>query len=100
MDSVRSVENTTQSATSTSETVSCQMIHYMPSIASLDPRLKSCYYGARTPNTPKYGLGYIEQCDTVIPECRLKNPLPSSMTRPFIEEIMKYLAVFTGCPNN
>jgi hypothetical protein len=38
-------------------------MHYMPSVASLDPRLKSCYQGASTSNAPKYGLGYIEQCE-------------------------------------
>jgi len=96
--SVRSVDNTVQMSVSTSESTSCQMIHYMPSIASLDPRLKACYQGSRTPNSPKYGLGYIEQCDSVIPECRFFNTLPPNMKKPSVEEIMKYLTIMTGCP--
>jgi hypothetical protein len=82
---------------STSDHTSCLMIHYMPSIESLDPRIKEIYRGMRTPNSPKYGLGYIEQCDTVIPECRFSNPLPSKYKRPSVEEIQKYLTVMTGC---
>jgi len=61
--SLRSINNTKELSTS------CQMIHYMPSIESLDPRIREIYKGMRTPNAPRYGLGYIEQCDTVIPEC-------------------------------
>lgn len=100
MESVRSVYNTVQSSVSTSESTSCNMIHYMPSIAILDPRLQDCYKGTRTPNAPKYGLGYVEQCDTVIPECRFSNSLPHNMKRPAIEEIMKYLTIIHGCPKN
>jgi hypothetical protein len=48
--------------------------------------------------SPKYGLGYIEQCDTVIPESRFSNPLPKNMKKPAIEEMMKYFTVMTGCP--
>jgi len=70
--SVRMVENIVQSSVSTSQSLnepaSCQMIHYMPSTATLDPRLQDFYKGSRTPNSPTYGLGYIEQCDSVIPE--------------------------------
>jgi hypothetical protein len=76
--SVRSVQNTVEMSASSSEPTICAMIHYMPSIESLDPRLKEIYRGTRTPNSPKYGLGYIEQCDVTIPECRFSNPLPKS----------------------
>jgi hypothetical protein len=51
----------------------------------------------RTPNSPRYGLGYIEQCDTIIPECRFSNPLPTHIKRPSVEEILKYFTVMTGC---
>jgi hypothetical protein len=74
------------------------MIHYIPSISSLDPRLKACYQGARTPNSSKYGLGYIEQCDVAIPESRFSNPLPKTLPKPAIEEIYKYMTVIAGCP--
>jgi len=37
----------------------------MPTIETLDPRLQNIYKGMRPPGTPKYGLGYIEQCDQV-----------------------------------
>jgi hypothetical protein len=97
MDSVRTVNNTMSSSTSSVNMNVCGMIHYMPSIESLDPRLREVYKGTRMPNSPKYGLGYIEQCDVTIPPCRFSNPLPKSITRPAIEEIMKYLTVMTGC---
>jgi hypothetical protein len=70
----------------------------MPSIAHLDPRLKECYKGARTPKCPPYGLGYIEQCDSVIPKSRFSNNLPKNMKKPVIEEMMRYFTVMTRCP--
>jgi hypothetical protein len=95
--SARSVQNTIEMSVSTSESLVCAMIHYMPSIESLDPRLKELYRGARTLNSPRYGLGYIEQCDVTIPECRFTNPLPKTITKPAVEEILKYLTVISGC---
>jgi hypothetical protein len=76
--SVRSSTKSVEMSASSSEPIICAMIHYMPSIESLDPRLKEIYKGTRTPNSPKYGLGYIEQCDVTIPECRFTNPLPKT----------------------
>ena len=74
------------------------MIHHMPSIETLDPRLQDVYKGMRPPNTPKYGLGYIEQCDQVIPDCRFNNPLPPSIQRPTITKIHKFHSIMMGCP--
>ena len=51
----------------------------------------------RPPDTPKYGLGYVEQCDTTIPDCRFTNPLPSDIQRPTIDEIHKFHTVMKGC---
>jgi hypothetical protein len=45
------------------------------------------YKGIRPPRTPKYGLGYIKQCDQFIPDCRFSNTLPKNMQRPSIDEI-------------
>jgi hypothetical protein len=95
---VRSVYNTVESSVSTSESQHCLMIHYMPTIETLDPRLQDIYKGMRPPGTPKYGLGYTEQCDQVIPDCRFTNPLPESIKRPSIDEIHKFHSVMTGCP--
>jgi hypothetical protein len=69
----------------------------MPSIESLDPRIKDIYKGMRPPGTPKYGLGYTEQCDTVIPDCRFTNPLPKDIQRPSVDEIHKFHTVMKGC---
>jgi hypothetical protein len=53
----RSVNNIVDSTTYTFEPAFCLMIHYMPTIESLDPRLQDIYKGMRPPGTPRYGLG-------------------------------------------
>jgi hypothetical protein len=73
------------------------MIHYMPTIETLDPRIQDIYKGMRPPGTPRYGLGYIEQCDKVIRDCRFSNPLPSDISRPSVEEMHKFHIVMRGC---
>jgi hypothetical protein len=95
---VRSIYNTLESFVSTSEPQHCFIIHYMPTIETLDPRLQNIYKGMRPPGTPKYGLGYIEQCDQVIPDFRFTNPLPESINRPSIDEIHKFHSIMKGCP--
>jgi hypothetical protein len=100
MEFVRSVHNTVNTSVSTSESACHDVMHYLPSISDLDPRLQDCYKGARMAKSPKYGLGYVEQCNSVIPPSRFSNPLPPSMTRPATEEILKYLTVIHGCPKN
>ena len=94
----RFVHNCVESFASTFESELCLMIHYMPTIETLDPRLQDIYKGMRPPRTPKYGLGYIEQCDQVIPDCRFSNPLSENMQRPSIDEIHKFHSVIKGCP--
>ena len=94
---VRSVYNTVENSISTSESQHCLMIHYMPTIETLDPRLQDIYKGMRHPGTSKYGLGYTEQCDQVIPDCRFTNPLPESIKRPSIDEIHKFHSVMSTC---
>jgi hypothetical protein len=100
MEFVRSVHNTVNTSVSTSESACHDVMHYLPSISDLDPRLQDCYKGARMAKSPKYGLGYVEQCNSVIPPSRFSNPLPPSMTRPATDEILKYLTVIHGCPKN
>ena len=95
--SVRSVHNTINSSASTSKNSFCFMIHYMPSVESLDPRIKDIYKGMRPHVTPKYGLGYTEQCDIVILDCRFTNPLPKGIQIPFVDEIHKFHTVMKGC---
>ena len=94
---VHSVNNTIDCIAYTSKPAFCFMIHYMPTIETLDPRLQDIYKGMRPPGTPKYGLGYIEQCDQVIPDCRFFNPLPSDMQRPSVDEIHQFHSVMKGC---
>lgn len=96
-DCVRTVHKTVDNTVSTSEHDFCLMIHYMPTIETLDPRIQDIYKGMRPPGTPRYGLGYIEQCDKVIPDCRFSNPLPSDIQRPSVEEIHKFHTVMKGC---
>jgi hypothetical protein len=59
--------------------ITCLMIHHMPFIETLDPRLQDVYKGMKPPGSPKYGLGYVEQCEKVIPTCIFDNPIPSSL---------------------
>jgi hypothetical protein len=93
----RSVDNTVDSTVSTSEPAFCLMIHYMPTIETLYPIIKEIYKGMRPPGTPRYGLGYIEQCDQIIPDCRFSNPLPSDIQRPTVDEIHKFHSIMRGC---
>jgi hypothetical protein len=51
----RSVNNTVDCTASTSEPAFCLMIHYMPTIETLDPRLQDIYKGMRPPGTPNMG---------------------------------------------
>ena len=48
--------NTSGSFHSVEESTFCLMIHYMPTIESLDPQLQDIYKGMRPPGTPRYGL--------------------------------------------
>ena len=57
----------------------------MPTIETLDPIIQDIYKGMRPPGTPRYGLGYIEQCDQIIPDCRFSNPLHSDIQRPTVD---------------
>ena len=52
------------------------MMHLMPSLEEEDPRLTSIYMDMRPTNSPKYGLGYIEQADKLIPDCRFRDLPP------------------------
>jgi hypothetical protein len=73
------------------------MIHHMPSIETLDPRLQDVYKGMRPPGSPKYGLGYIEQCDKIIPAADLIIPYPHP-SKTTISEIHKFHSIMMGCP--
>ena len=46
---------------------------------------------------PKYGLGYIEQANTVILDCRFNNPLPADIQNPYIHEMHKFFTLIKGC---
>jgi len=78
--------------------ITCLMIHHIPSIETLDPKLQDVYKGMRPHGTPKYGLGYIKQCDQVIPNCRFNNPLPPSIQRLTITEMHKFHSIMMECP--
>ena len=103
--SFRDIQNTEElntfgSCHSVEESTFYIMIHYMPTIESLDPQLQDIYKGMRPPRTPRYGLGYIEQCDQVIPDYLINNLLPPSLQRPSIEEIHKFHSIMMGCSKN
>lgn len=44
-----------------------------------------------------YGLGYLEQKDNLIPECRFRD-LPEDCKRPSVVEIQKFYTLMDGCP--
>ena len=73
------------------------MIHSIPALETDDPRLKEIFSYCRPPGMPKYGLGYIEQANTVIPDCRFNNPLSADIQKPSIPEMHKFFTLIKGC---
>ena len=63
------------------------MMHSIPALETDDPHLKQIFSYFRSPRVPKYGLGYIEQANIVIPNYHFNNPLPSDIQKPSIPEM-------------
>ena len=42
-------------------------------------------------------LGYIEQANIVIPDCRFNNPLPADIQNPSIPKMHKFFTLIKGC---
>ncbi len=49
---------------------------------------------------PKYGLGYLEQMDDLIPSCRFQNPLPNDCKKPSKPEMYKSFTIMEGYPKH
>ena len=72
------------------------MMHLVPTLENEDPRLTAIFTNMRPANSPKYGLGYLEEKDRLIPECRFKD-LPKDCKRPSVPEIHKFYTLMDGC---
>jgi hypothetical protein len=46
---------------------------------------------------PKYEVRYIKEANTVIPDCRFNNPLPSDIQNPSITKMHKFFTLMKGC---
>ena len=75
------------------------MMHQLPSLENEDPRLTYIFSKMRPPNMPKYGLGYLEQMDYLIPQSRFCS-LPEDCKKPSVTEIHKLFTLMNGCKNH
>ena len=58
------------------------IIHELPSLENEDPRLTEMFNKMRPLGMPRYGLGYLEQLDSLIPNSRFENPTPPDCKKP------------------
>lgn len=72
------------------------MMHLVPSMEEEDPRIVDLLLSQRPPSTPKYGLGYEERANRLIPACRFKD-LPPDVKKPSVPEIHKFITLMDGC---
>lgn len=54
----------------------------------------------RPPGIPKYGLGYLEKMDDIIPSCRFQKPVPTDYKKASKPEIYKLFTIMEGCPKH
>ena len=73
------------------------MRHSILALETHDPRLKEIFSFCWPLGMPKYGLGYIEQANTVISDCYFNNPLPPDIQKPSILEMHKLFTLMKGC---
>lgn len=52
------------------------MIHELPTLENEYPRVTEMFSKMIRPGMPKYGLGYHERLDSLIPSSRFQNPIP------------------------
>lgn len=71
------------------------MMHLIPSLQDEDPRLTEIFMNMQSPKD-KHGLGYYNQKDFLIPECRFKD-FPEDVKRPSVPEIQKFYTLMDGC---
>lgn len=58
------------------------LIHELPFLENEDPRLKEMFGKMRLHGMPRYGLGYLEKMDDVIPQSRFNNFIPDDCKKP------------------
>jgi len=59
------------------------LIHELPFLENEDARLTKMFSIMRLPGMPKYGFGYLEQMDDLIPSCRFQSPLLNDCKNPY-----------------
>lgn len=71
------------------------MIHEIVTLEGEDRKLTEMICQMR-PAKPRYGLGYLEQANSLIPECRF-HPVPSDCKKPIVMEMHKFFSLMDGC---
>ena len=69
------------------------VIHELPSLENEDPRLTEMFSKMRPPGMPKYGLGYLEHTDDLIPSYWLQDPVPNDFKKPSKREMYKFFTI-------
>lgn len=71
-------------------------MHELSSLETEDPRLTKMYNKMRPMNMPKYGLGYLERMNHLIPESRFRT-VPDDCKKLPIPEMHKFFTLMDGC---
>lgn len=74
------------------------MMHEIPIMENEDPRLTQMFSVMR-PAKPRYGLGYLEKANGLIPDCRFGS-VPDDCKKPTIMEMHKLFTLMDGCLKN
>lgn len=72
-------------------------MHHISELEIDDPRLREIFSYCRPPRTPRYGLGYIEQIDAIIPSCRFENSLATGLQKPSVPDMHKFFSLVNVC---
>lgn len=59
--------------------------------------LQKIFSYCRPPSTPKYGLGYIGQANSIILDYHFNNPLSEGIQKPYIPKMHKLFSLMKGC---
>ena len=71
------------------------MMHEILTLEGEDPKLTEMMCLMR-PAKPRYGLGYLEQANCLIPDCRFC-PVPADCKKPAVMEMHKFFSLMDGC---
>lgn len=63
------------------------MVHELPTLENEDLHLTKMFSKMRPPGIPKYGLGYLERLDSLIPSSMFQSHIPIDCKNPSIPEM-------------